>query len=66
MNAREMERELKEAGFWLMKSGSKHHLWTNGKMIIPISYGGKGARSDHTLRAFKKNIRNAKKEMVQA
>lgn len=63
MKRREMEKMLKEAGFWLKKVGSKHIVWTNGHDEISLSFGSK--ISPHTLASFKSKMRRAKKEHGQ-
>jgi hypothetical protein len=36
MKKRELENELKTLGWWLLRHGSKHDVWTNGERQEPI------------------------------
>jgi hypothetical protein len=36
MKKRELERLLTELGWWFLRSGANHDIWTNGTMIEPI------------------------------
>lgn len=62
MNKREMEKMLKESGFWLKKVGSKHFVWTNGEDEVSISFGHKV--SPTTLASFKSKMRKAQKKLA--
>jgi len=32
----ELERALREAGWWLLRHGGRHDLWTNGEMTEAV------------------------------
>ncbi|MDO4485705.1 MAG: type II toxin-antitoxin system HicA family toxin [Bacillota bacterium] len=36
MKRRDLEKKLKEAGWYLLRNGADHDIWTNGKNIEPI------------------------------
>lgn len=36
MKKRDLEKFLKEMGFWLLREGGNHEIWTNGVATIPI------------------------------
>lgn len=36
MKKRELEKRLREAGWWLDRHGSNHDIWTNGKMTNQV------------------------------
>lgn len=36
MKRRDLEKKLKEAGWYLLRNGADHDIWTNGKDIEPI------------------------------
>ena len=36
VNRRELIKYLKRNGFYLLREGSKHSIYTNGKKIIPV------------------------------
>jgi predicted RNA binding protein YcfA (HicA-like mRNA interferase family) len=39
MTNREAERLLKEAGYWLLRNGAKHAIYTNGTHRHTIAHG---------------------------
>ena len=36
MKKRDLEKKLKELGWWNAGTGAKHDKWTNGKDAIPV------------------------------
>lgn len=36
MKKRDVERKLKENGWWFARHGSSHDIWTNGKISTQI------------------------------
>ena len=36
MKRRDLEKKLEEAGWYLLRNGADHDIWTNGKDIEPI------------------------------
>ena len=36
MKRRDLEQKMKEAGWWYLRSGADHDIWTNGTDIMPI------------------------------
>jgi mRNA interferase HicA len=36
MKKKDLERYLKELGFYFKREGGNHEVWTNGKISIPI------------------------------
>lgn len=65
MKKREMEKLLKEAGFWKQKNGTRHEIWTNGKERIALSHGSSNV-APCTLKSFLSKVRRAKKELASA
>jgi len=39
MNNAQIERHLREHGFRLFKRGKKHALYSDGRRMMPVSYG---------------------------
>ncbi len=39
MTNKHIERLLREAGFWILRNGSKHAIWTNGPERITVAHG---------------------------
>lgn len=39
MTNKHIERLLKEAGFWILRNGNKHAIWTNGRERITVAHG---------------------------
>lgn len=36
MKRRDLEKKLKNAGWYLLRNGADHDIWTNGKEVEPI------------------------------
>ncbi len=36
MKKRDLEQSLKSMGWWLLREGSHHEIWTNGKETEPV------------------------------
>ncbi|MCP5468313.1 MAG: type II toxin-antitoxin system HicA family toxin [Deltaproteobacteria bacterium] len=36
MKKKDLEKQLKEYGWWFKRSGGKHDIWTNGEREEPI------------------------------
>lgn len=36
MKKRDLEQELKSLGWWRLREGSRHEIWTNGKETEPV------------------------------
>jgi len=36
MKRRELEKELKKLGWWFVRHGGNHDIWTNGDLQEPI------------------------------
>jgi len=36
VNRRDLVRYLKESGFWLLREGANHSIYTNGTKVIPV------------------------------
>jgi mRNA interferase HicA len=36
MKRRDLERKMKNLGYWSLREGGNHTVWTNGKVNIPI------------------------------
>lgn len=36
MKKRDLERRLRGLGWWLLRQGSNHEIWTNGELTEPI------------------------------
>ena len=36
MKKRDLEKELKRAGWWLKRQGGSHEIWTNGEDSEPV------------------------------
>lgn len=36
MKKRDVERKLKELGWWYLRDGADHDIWTNGMDIMPV------------------------------
>jgi hypothetical protein len=52
---REIEKELKMAGFTIIKYGTKHVIWSNGEVNIPMSRGSK--INPFTVKAMRVRLR---------
>lgn len=50
MTNREAERLLRTAGFWLMRNGSKHAIWTNGASRHTVAHGRMSSGAFLTLK----------------
>jgi len=37
MKKEELIKKLKELGWWFLKEGGNHEIWTNGKQKIPVA-----------------------------
>jgi mRNA interferase HicA len=36
MKKRDLEKRLRDAGWWFLRQGSNHEIWTNGELAEPI------------------------------
>ena len=36
MKLRDLEKALKELGWYLHREGGKHHIWTNGRKTLSV------------------------------
>lgn len=36
MKKRDLEKKLKKYGWWLLREGANHEIWTNGKIQEPV------------------------------
>jgi predicted RNA binding protein YcfA (HicA-like mRNA interferase family) len=36
VNRRDLIRYLEENGFWLLREGGNHSIYTNGRKVIPV------------------------------
>lgn len=36
MKKRSLEKELKKCGWWLLREGGRHEIWTNGTESEPV------------------------------
>ena len=62
MNAREVTTQLRDAGFTLVKAGSKHDLWAKGAVTMPVSRGTRGSHANpRAVKSLRAAIRRAER-----
>ncbi|HEY7376343.1 MAG TPA: type II toxin-antitoxin system HicA family toxin [Polyangia bacterium] len=59
MKKSELEKELRDCGWWLARQGSRHEVWTNGKVTEAVPRHKE--IDEHTARSI---VRTAKANRV--
>ena len=36
MKKRDVEKKLSKCGWWLLRHGGNHDIWTNGELVEPV------------------------------